>query len=103
MSLALENRLVVGATEAYERQNLQYTADEIAARANRYELEIDRLRNGTPRQICVQLMDALQGCDDTAERAMAVAVRRNDYAELGKLLMAELEKSRHLTAEAVSE
>jgi Cu/Ag efflux pump CusA len=80
-------------------QGVSMSANEEAARLNRYSLAMNRLETATPRAIGGQMLDALEATDNQFDLFLADAIKRSDEKLIGKLVIAALQKHRHRIAD----
>lgn len=83
-------------------QGTSMTADEEAARLNRYSLELHRLESATPRLVVGQVLEAIESADGGFDVFVADAIKRNDEKLVGKLVIAALTRYRHKVADEVA-
>lgn len=92
----LENSMFIGADRILDAMAL--TADDEAARNNRYQLALARLEAVTPRIFMGHMLDAIQSTDDTFGMLLQDATKRGDEKLVGKLVMRALNLWRHREA-----
>lgn len=80
-------------------QGIPMTADEEAARLNRYSLELHRLETAIPRLIVSQVLDAIEATDAEFDFYLADAIKRGDEKLVGKLVLTALHRWRHRRAD----